>query len=232
MRLRLAALVVGVSALLSHAAPAAAQELPDATCPGPATSARANGPGVNFGNSRFAQTFTAQRTGTLTTVQLAVASNGSFAMDWIVQILPASVGVPDPSATLSSNTIDDATIPTTGPTFGAVTAHPTPAPAVTAGQEYAVAVTHPGGDSVGVRTVPGDPCAGDLFFTGPAPNPFGPEGSTDEMVFAAFVTPPANPAPTQPAGKPKKCKRKKKGAKPGAAAKKKKCKKKRKKKRR
>jgi hypothetical protein len=223
---RLAAFVVGVS-VLATAAPAGAQELADATCPGPATSGRANGPGTNFGSSRFAQTFTAQHTGTLTTVQLGVGPNGSFAPDWVVQILSASGGAPASSGTLGSSTIDDATIPTTGPTLGAVTAHPTPAPAVTAGQEYAVAVTHPGGDSVGVRTVPGDPCPGDLFFTGPAPDPFGPEGSTDEMVFAVFVTPAAPQAPTQPAGKRRKCKRKKKGAKPHTAAKKK-CKKKKK----
>jgi hypothetical protein len=231
MRLRLAAFGIGAVGLLFTAAPAAAEEVADATCPGPATSNRANGPGTNFGDARFAQTFTAQHTGTLTTVQLGVATSGTLSPDWVVQILPVSGGVPDPSATLSSTTIDDATIPATGPTAGAITAHPSPAPAVTAGSEYAVGVTHPSGNSVGVRTVSGDPCLGDLFFGLAAPGSFAPEGSTDEMVFAAFVTPPApqspTPSPTQQAGKHKKCKRKKKHAKPHAAAKKK-CKKKKK----
>jgi hypothetical protein len=229
MRLRLAACAIGGVGLLYTAPPAAAEEVADATCPGPATSNRANGPGTNFGNARFAQTFTAQHSGALTTVQLGVASSAGFEVDWVVQILPVSGGVPDPSATLSSTTIDDASIPPTGPTAGEVTAHPSPAPAVTAGQEYAVGVTHPGAASVGVRTVPGDPCPGDLFFGLAAPGTFAPEGSTDEMVFAAFVTPPppaAPPASSQPGAKRKKCKHKKKG-KRGVAAKKKHCKKKR-----
>jgi hypothetical protein len=231
MRVRLVGLAIGAVGLVSNAAPAAAEEVADATCPGPATSSRANGPIANAGNLRFAQTFTAQHSGALTTVQLGVASNGTLAMDWVVQILPVSDGVPDRSATLSSNTIDDATIPMSGPTIGAITAHPSPSPDVTAGQEYAVGVTHPGATSVGVRTVLGDPCPGDFFFGGAAPDPFFPEGSPtgDEMVFAAFVTPAppaAPPASTQPGVKRKKCKRKKKGAKRAVAAKKKRCKKK------
>ncbi len=61
-------------------------------------------------------------------------------------------------------------------------------------------------------TVPGDPCPGDFFTSGPAPDVFSQEGSTDEWVFNAYVTPPpAPPAPsTTPAGKRKKYKEKKK----------------------
>lgn len=234
MKRRLAGIMIPLAAMAVQAAPAAGQEVADATCPGPPTSSRANGPGVNFGNNRWAQTFTAQNTGTLTTVQLGVASNGTLPPDWIVQILSASGGVPAASGVLGSSTIDDAVIPMSGQ----VTAHPSPAPAVTAGQQYAVSVTHPGGDSVGVRTVELDPCPGDLFFTGPAPDPFGPEGSTHEMVFAAFVTPtpPAVPAPAETPTTPNKCKKKakKKGKRRSVASAKKKkksgCKKKKRKK--
>jgi hypothetical protein len=200
-KLRTAALTAALLVAIAIQAEAAvAQEVATASCPGPATSNRANGPVANAGNARFAQTFTAQHTGALTRVELGVTSTVGSPADWVVQILPVTAaGVPHQSITLADDTIDDATIPMSGE----ITADLDPPATVTAGQVYAVAVTHPGSTSVGVRTVPADPCPGDLFFAGAAPDPFSPEGSTDEMVFTAYVIPfapvepPAPPPPGQ-----------------------------------
>jgi hypothetical protein len=129
--------------------------------------------------------------------------------------------IPDPSAVLASLTVSNATIPVSND----ITAHFSPAPQVSAGTEYAVSVSHPGSDSSGVETVTGDPCAGDLFFGGPAPQTFFPEGSDHEMVFAAFVTPPPAPPAVATPSSHRKCKKKRRKGKARDARKKKRCKK-------
>ena len=185
--MRMAATIAVATGLAIAAAPASAAEVADASCPGPATSNRFAGQG----DVRFAQTFTAQHSGTLTTVQLGVLVTGTAA-DWEVRILATSGGVPVSSGgVLASTTVDDATVPMSGQ----ITVHPSPPPLLVAGQQYAVAVTRPGSDSIGVLTVTGDPCPGDFFIAGPDPNSFGMEGSDHEMVFSAFVTPPEPPQP-------------------------------------
>jgi hypothetical protein len=184
--------MIVVVATVAQAAPAAAQEVADASCPGPATTNRTFGPVSGAGNNRWAQTFTAQHTGTLTTVDFGVYNSGSAA-DWVVQILPVTAGVPV-NGVLSSSSFASPTNPVTG----AVIAHPLPPVAVTAGRQYALALTRPGSDTLGVATVPGDPCPGDLFVSGAPPDVFSPEGSDNEWVFQAFVTLPAPATASQP----------------------------------
>jgi hypothetical protein len=207
-KLRTATLAAALMvAIAMQADPAAAQEVATASCPGPATSNRQFGPAPGAGDNRFAQTFTVQHTGTLTTVEFGVLTSGTAA-NWVVQILPTVAGTPV-DGVLSSASFANPTNPMTGN----VIAHPSPPLDVAPGQEYALTISRPGSDTIGVLTRPTDPCPGDLFATGPAPALFAPEGSTDEMVLTAYVTPPPPGPPSEPSnefsfGKAKKNKRK------------------------
>jgi hypothetical protein len=174
-------------AALSTPASARAQEVPDASCPGP-------GEGVTStsGNNRLAQTFTAQTTGGLTRAQVTVVRN-IVSTDWIVQILAVD-GTGTPTDTvLASATVPDASVPMGDSTLDVT--FPTPAPVV-AGQQYAVAVTRPGSTQLDVRIRTGNVCEGRFFassLTG-----FNEISPNFDMVFAVFVEPAPPPPEPEP----------------------------------
>jgi len=191
--------------LLQETPRASAQEVADASCSG-----TVNFIGTGSGASRFAESFTAQHSGTLTRAQIGVYETGSGG-DWILQILGVTAGAPV-NGVLGSATIPDATVPA-----GSSTAEAgfTPAPPVTAGQQYALVVTRPGSGLVGAQIDTTDPCpGGEMYSSGPAPSAFTSDAPND-LIFSVFVTPPPVLAPTPPAATGqraaalKKCKKKK-----------------------
>jgi len=68
-----AALIGAACVGLLGSSPAAAQAVPDASCPGPGITLTATG------TARLAQTFAAQNTGTLTRAQIDISKGGSAA---------------------------------------------------------------------------------------------------------------------------------------------------------
>jgi hypothetical protein len=177
-------------AMLVIATSAIAQELPDASCPGPADMAE-----TNTGTARFAQTFTAQNTGALTSAQVGVDKTGT-AGDWIVQILGVD-GTGTPTNTvLASTSVSDATVASGFTTIP--TSFPMPA-TVSAGQQYAVEFSRPTSDTTGVLERGSNACPGAIFAADVAPNPFSSAGETNnDMVFSVFVTPPPPSTDTTP----------------------------------
>lgn len=209
-----ALLAIGASVVVALlAAPmASAQQVADAKCPGPATSNRFAG----FSAFRWAETFTAIHTGTLAKETISVERlTANSSADYIFQLYTASGGVPT-NTLLASKTVPSASVPVG---ITSISATFSPAPAVTAGHQYAVSVTRPGADTDGngVGTVAPGVCPNPIYLADVPPNPFSPEGSGDEMVFSTFVTlppPPASPSPSPPAATGeranalKKCKKK------------------------
>jgi hypothetical protein len=166
---------------------AAAQGSPDASCPGPSP-----GTTLTEGDNRLAQTFTALATGALTRAEVNVIKVGT-AGDWIVQILAVDgTGTPT-NMVLSSALVPDASVPADESTLAVTFAAPAQ---VVAGQQYAVSVTRPGSDNVGVGIRDGNPCPGGFFSGGPPPTGAFSEIDPDfDMVFAVFVEPPSPPEP-------------------------------------
>jgi hypothetical protein len=177
----LAALAAGMLAI-----PAAAQAAPDASCPGPLESVLPTG-----SQSRHAQTFTAQTTGSLTAAQVVAEVTAQDA-DWTLGIL-ALTGSGTPSDTaLASTTIPAATVPIGVSTITGQFDHPAQ---VTAGQQYAIVLSRPGSSNVrpGIRN--GNDCAGTLYVSSTQMGGFSPQATLD-LVFTVFVDPPPEPGDT------------------------------------
>ena len=180
-------LALAAAAALMAAAPAAA-EVQDASCTGASTAA--SGPG----NLRYAQTFTAQNSGALTRATVEITRQAGSNGDYIVQIVPVNGSAVPQNTVLASVTIADATVPTGNFTLNAVFATP---PEVVAGQQYAVLVTRPGSTDLRVRVRNPDACPGQLFLSADQDDPFNLFlGGGYDMLFAAFVEPPAAPSDT------------------------------------
>jgi hypothetical protein len=164
-------------------APAAAEPVLDANCPGPPD------PGVITTSARRAQTFTALTTGSLVRGELEIREGVSTTGDYIMQIVTADgSGVPT-NDVLASTMIPDASVPA-GDVRISVTFDPS-AP-VTAGQQYALVFGRSGSGWI-LHIRDGNPCPGQQFFSTTdswslAPGEF-------DAVFAVFVEPPPEPEP-------------------------------------
>ena len=206
---RLAAALLLSCAALALAVPAAsAQELPDASCPGPPNSAV-----TPDANDRRAQTFTAQRTGSLTRAEVEVSEPAATTGDWVVQIAPVDIGGSPTNTVLATETIADATVPTGNAYLTAVFSPPA---AVWAGFQYALVVTRPA--PFGIRDRIDNPCPGAEFHSDSLTGPWivvDPPEERVDFVFYTYVVPGpvADPPPTAETGLRaaalKKCKKKK-----------------------
>ena len=129
-------------------------------CPGPKNN-------TVFGGStaRFAQTFTAERSGSLQQIQFSVNKQPASTGDYVVQLLRVSGGVPshEPGDVLAEVTVPDAAVVTsTDATLTATFA----GPALVAGIEYAAAFSRPGSNNTAPHTHFGDGSACDGTFFG------------------------------------------------------------------
>ena len=194
----LSPLTLAVACLLAPAR-AAAQEVADASCPGPNDTFNSS-----TGPTRFAQTFTAAHSGTLTRAIVRVVKFGTPG-DWVLELLGTSAGAPV-DGDLATATVADAGVP--GGAANLEASFVTPA-VVTAGTSYAIAVSRPTSDMMAVGVRSGNPCPGGWFTAGPPPSTFSANLAGGDMVFSTFVTPPAAPAgPTgRRAAALKKCKK-------------------------
>jgi hypothetical protein len=114
---------------------------------------------------RVAQTFTAERSGSLRQVQFSVNKPPATTGDYLVQLLRVSGGTPSisPTDVLASIPVPDAQVATSSD--ATVTATFT-GPDLVAGTEYAVAFSRPGSGAAGfgpVVTSGGSTCSGKLF---------------------------------------------------------------------
>ena len=179
MQLKVRVSLAGGLVGLALAATAAAEARLDANCPGPPEGTEAL---ADSGNERWAQTFTAQSSGVLTSAQAAVMKGPGA--DWLLQVAALDgAGAPTYNI-LASATIPDSAVPD-GDTF--VSAGFASPPPVTAGQQYALILARPN-FGVELRVREGDDCAGQLFASEDM-GPFLLFAPDEDMVFAVFVEP-------------------------------------------
>jgi hypothetical protein len=190
-------LLVAIGALATAASPAAAQETAAASC-SPRIDSVTAGTG---GSERYAQTFSPSLSGALTRAEIDVTKQGTPG-NYVVQLMGVDHGLPD-NVVLASTTVPDS-MPNGNSILSAVFTSPA---TVATGQNYALILTRPGSDTLtaGNRF----DCPGSFYYS--------PAGTTDwlidapdeDLVFTAFVTPPAPPAPPtgQRAAALKKCKK-------------------------
>jgi hypothetical protein len=172
-------LALGLVGLASAATPAAAEASLDANCPGPPEGSVFI---IDSGNERWAQTFTAQSSGVLTSAQAAVMKGPGA--DWLLQVAALDgAGAPTYNI-LASTTIPDSAVPDGDTVVSAGFASP---PAVTAGQQYALILARPN-FGVELRVREGNDCAGQLFASEDM-GPFLLFAPDQDMVFAVFVEP-------------------------------------------
>jgi hypothetical protein len=146
-------------------------------------------------NDRYAQTFTAQNTGNLTSGQFVV-NKAVVGGDWMMQLLATDGAGNATNTVLASTTIPDATVFVGTQTITGQFATPA---SVTTGQTYALLITR--SSSFDLRA--GAPCPGQAFYS--------PSGTISwlgqeffDLRFAVFVEPPAEPGP---GGEPQKAAR-------------------------
>ena len=161
----------------------------DANCPGPGN----NGAGTS-GDSRYAQTFIAVNSGQLTTATYFLTKTAG--PDFRYDILPVSGGSPAATGALGSATIADAAIPNSTPDTPATGVF-SPAVTVTAGQEYALAISRDGGPTWFMDGDTGNICPGSLFYSDTQTDPFGPGGAFD-AIYSTNVEPLPPPAEDAP----------------------------------
>jgi hypothetical protein len=189
-------LAVALTTLALLSAPtAAAQEVADANCPGPLASGASQ-----TDETVWAQTFTALNTGKLTRARAPVSKEAASTGDFVLSIHTVDAsGVPTDTV-LATTTIDDAPLPEeTLTTIEGVFAAPAD---VVAGEQYALAVSRPGGTSMAVGVRGDDLCPGTLYSRPSSSDPFAPVGLNADMVFAVFVTPSPVAPPVTPVTPP------------------------------
>jgi hypothetical protein len=161
-----------------------------ASQPGPALTYQCPGPKIDDvsgdGLVRFAQTFVAERSGTLRQIQFSIQKSTANG-DYLVQLLRVVNGKPStsPNDVLAAITVPDAAVATgsdvtlTGAFAG---------PALVAGAEYAAAFIRPGvapGQvAINTRKAP-DGCGGKLFIADGA-GPFN-EATNQDLLVSVFV---------------------------------------------
>jgi hypothetical protein len=158
-------------------APATPGSISTYQCPGPKTDSLSSD-----GANRFAQTFTAERSGSLRQIQFSINKKPNTTGDYLVQLLKVIGGKPSHSPTdvLAALTVPDAAVATSSDaTLTATFA----GPALVAGTEYAVAFSRPGSTSAGVNYRKGDgsACGGD-WFNADGAGPFNVAQAQDLLV--------------------------------------------------
>jgi hypothetical protein len=153
-------------------------------CPGPKTNSL-SGDGAN----RFAQTFIAERSGSLQQIQFSINKKPNTTGDYLVQLLKVVGGKPSHSPTdvLAALTVPDAAVATSSDaTLTATFA----GPALVAGNEYAAAFSRPGTGPGGVgannRKGDGSACGGNWFIADGA-GPFN-EAVAQDLLVSVLVT--------------------------------------------
>jgi hypothetical protein len=189
-RARRLAIAASLSAVALVALPAAAsaQGVPDASCPFPGnTSALVTDPG-----GRYAQTFTAQRSGVVAAAQFEVME-GSQTGDFRLDIATVAAGTPTNNV-LDSAPVDDPPAGTSVQTGF----FQNQAAQVTAGQQFALVVSRPSAPSFQIRAHAPDTCPGEFFFSSSQNGSYTPVGggNTVDMVFAVFLAPPDTTSPS------------------------------------
>ena len=171
--------VAGALALLRlHAldAPtASAAAVADARCPSPATA-------YGYRSHRFAQTFEAQHTGTLTRVTIYAVAAGSIKFEIRKTTRRGKPG----KTVLASAQVIEIDRPLTDQTTP-VTVEFTPGARVIKGERYALAIAGVAGSSPNVQANSDPGCAGALFDDNDLDNTFR-RISGNDIVFATFVT--------------------------------------------
>jgi hypothetical protein len=172
--------------MLALPAGAAAQGDLDAHCDGPREMSFAS---MGGGDSRVAQTFTAQTTGSLTAASVDITKQGT-AGDYRLSVNEVDgAGVPTNNV-LALTTIADASVPAGSSQIEGTFAFPAQ---VTAGQLYALVLTRPGSTGLGWGTRVDNDCPGGMYFSNTPTGPFSFLGVSYDVVFAVFVlesTPP------------------------------------------
>lgn len=183
-----AALGAAVSAWLLSvgATPAPAQGVLDANCPGPSNFVF----NMFAGDQRVAQTFTAQRTGSLVRAEIEAIKTGTPGGDWVMQIVPTDGSGTPINTVLASATIADATVPNGASRLAAVLAAPA---SVGAGRQYALLLTRPGAAMFALSDRDDNPCPGQEFFSLSQSGAWTPNSPSYDAVFAVFVEPPGGP---------------------------------------
>ena len=150
----------------------------DATCPGPADF------GLNdpAGNVRFAQTFTAQASGSLVSAELQLSKQAGSDGDYILRLSPVDgAGVPT-NEVLAETSAANVDVPEGSPFVRFTFAKPA---SVKAGVDYALVMTRTAGD-VGWNARGSNSCAGTAFQS-QGQEAFRAVGANDDFIFTAFV---------------------------------------------
>ncbi|HEU5433875.1 MAG TPA: hypothetical protein VFU81_19555 [Thermomicrobiales bacterium] len=164
------------------AAAGAATIVADAFCPTPATL-------TGFGRARFAQTFTAQHTGTLTRVQVfAHSPDPANTDDYRFEIRKTTRNGKPGKTVLASTVVNNVVRPAPGQTTQ-VTAEFNPGARIEKGKRYALVLSCVNCSEPNVRSNTDPGCAGALFEDDGLTNTFTKDPGTD-IVFSAFVTRP------------------------------------------
>jgi hypothetical protein len=164
--------------------PAAAASVADASCPGPASSFQ-----TVPGQFRFAQVFTAQRSGSLTRVEVTLSQVGTPA-DWTLTVNAVDPAGAPTNTVLTSTTIPDSAVPPGQNLISVDLASPLE---VTAGDLYALVITRPGSNFMGTGFRTDDPCSGVLWTSNTQAGAFSPAcgpAANCDLVFTVFVDPP------------------------------------------
>jgi hypothetical protein len=162
---------------------APAQSVVAAGCPGPFENYIL----VGNGNFRLAQTFTPEIGGNLTTAQLEVVKPAASAGDWVIQVNAVDGSGAPANTVLATTTVPNASVPDGQSTLQATFANPA---TVTAGVEYALVMSRPGGAQHRWNAREGNDCPGALFFSGSQTGPFQSASFPGfDGIFAVFVEP-------------------------------------------
>jgi hypothetical protein len=153
-------------------------------CPGPKNSTVSGN-----GDYRFAQTFVAERSGSLRQIQFGVEKRAGTAGDYVVQLLKVVAGKPshNPVDVLATAIVPDAAVATSDDaTLTAAFA----GPALVAGTEYAAAFSRPGVAFADVKVITrndgGGACGGQLFLASGG-DPFFPEIHAQDTLVSVVV---------------------------------------------
>jgi hypothetical protein len=134
---------------------------------------------------RFAQTFTASRSGDLREIQVRIIKErAGGAGNYVVQLLTAPGGVPDhsPLRVIAATMIQDGQVPFGTSTLVARFA----GTRITNGGNYAAAISRLGNAELKVPISADGPCANGVFFSALDDQPF-TTASDDDMIVAVLV---------------------------------------------
>jgi hypothetical protein len=179
----LAFLLVVALVLSAPMAEAKHKQHPDASC-----QVSPNRSFITNGESRIAQTFTAQRSGALTAAQVEIQKFDATAKgDYILQIglVNSSSGVPDQQDNvLASAIIPDSKVPTGDSTITGRFRNPA---TVVSGTQYALILIRPSSSNLTWDANSTDACIGKAFHSPTQVSPF-LESTDFDLIFATFVS--------------------------------------------